>query len=98
MILALLLGLSLAVRRPDGEVSPVFPYLLPAFGFFVGIPIFHAINDPIPKNVQAAVKRCILGLIALDAILATAYVGLWGLLILLLWAPALYLGRRVYST
>ena len=53
---------------------------------------------PAPKKVQAAVKRCVLGLVALDAVLATAFVGLPGLLILLLLPPALLLGKWVYST
>jgi 4-hydroxybenzoate polyprenyltransferase len=48
--------------------------------------------------VQSAVKRSIMGLVLLDAILATAVVGAWGLLILLLLVPALTLGRWIYST
>jgi 4-hydroxybenzoate polyprenyltransferase len=48
--------------------------------------------------VQAAVKRAILSLIALDAVLATGLVGWPGLLILVLAPPALWLGRWVYST
>jgi hypothetical protein len=37
-------------------------------------------------------------LVALDAMLATAIVGTVGLLILLLLAPVLFLGRWIYST
>jgi 4-hydroxybenzoate polyprenyltransferase len=48
--------------------------------------------------VQTAVKRCVLGLAALDAVLATAFVGVPGLLLLLLLPPALALGKWVYST
>ena len=57
-------------------------------------------GDQVPEaqSVQAAIKRCILGLVVLDAILATVYVGLAGLAIILLLPPALLLGRRVYST
>src|SRR5262249_37352212 len=84
MLAALLLGLALAARRPEGTVPLVFPFLLTAFGFFIGIPALRAIAQPEPKNVQAAVKRCILGLVVLDAILATVYAGLWGLLVILL--------------
>jgi 4-hydroxybenzoate polyprenyltransferase len=98
MLAALVLGLALAARRPEGTVPIAFPFLLTGFGFFVGIPVLRAIAQPEPKNVQAAVKRCILGLVVLDAILATVYAGLWGLLIVLLLPPALLLGRRVYST
>jgi 4-hydroxybenzoate polyprenyltransferase len=76
----------------------LFPYLLVAFGFYVGIPAATAIRNPGPKQVQTAVKRAILGLIVLDAILATSLAGTPGLLILLLLLPGLYLGRWVYST
>jgi 4-hydroxybenzoate polyprenyltransferase len=75
-----------------------FPYLLVAFGFLVGRPVARAIADPSPKAVQAAVKRCVLGLVALDAVLATMFVGLPGLAVLLLLPPALVLGKWVYST
>jgi len=40
----------------------------------------------------------VLGLVALDAVLATMFVGLPGLLVLLLLPPALVLGKWVYST
>ena len=43
-------------------------------------------------------KQTVLGIIGLDAVLATAISGTYGLLILLLLPPALWLGRRVYST
>ena len=95
---ALLLGLGLAARRPDGTVTLVFPYLVVAFGFLIGIPLTRALRRPEPKHVQTAVKACVLGLVVLDAALATVYVGPWGLLIALLLPPALLLGKRVYST
>jgi 4-hydroxybenzoate polyprenyltransferase len=75
-----------------------FPYFVAAFLFLVGLPVVRAIRRPEPKFVQAAVKRAILGLVVLDAVLATAFVGLPGLLILLLLPPALLLGKWVYST
>ena len=49
-------------------------------------------------TLVAAVKRAILGLVVLDAVLATAFVGLPGLAILLLLPPAMLLGKWVYST
>jgi hypothetical protein len=76
----------------------LFPYLLVAFGFYVGIPAAAAIRNPMPKQVQAAVKRAVLGLVVLDAILATSLAGTPGLLILLLLPPSLFLGKWVYST
>ena len=78
--------------------SPLFPYLLVAFGFIIGIPVVRPIRQPSPANVQAGVKRCILGLVGLDALLATVFVGTPGLLLLLLLPPALWLGKWVYST
>jgi 4-hydroxybenzoate polyprenyltransferase len=72
--------------------------LLTAFGFLIGFPVVRAIGQPEPKHVQAAIKRCVLGLVVLDAVVATAFVGLYGLLIVLLLPPALIIGKRVYST
>jgi 4-hydroxybenzoate polyprenyltransferase len=76
----------------------LFPYLLVAFGFYVGIPAFAAAGNPGPRQVQTAVKRAILGLVILDAVLATSLAGTVGLLILVLLPPARYLGKWVYST
>ncbi len=98
MLAALLLALAVPVQRPEGAVTPAFPYLLVVFGLLIGVPIVKAIGKPEAGMVQAAVKRCILGLVVLDAVLATAFVNLWGMLIVVLLPPALILGRRVYST
>jgi 4-hydroxybenzoate polyprenyltransferase len=102
MLGALLLSLGLPVLAQQ-EASPptssvLFPYLLVAFGFIVGIPVCNAIAVPEPKRVQIAVKRCVLGLIALDAIFASALAGTVGLVLLLLLPPAMYLGKWIYST
>jgi 4-hydroxybenzoate polyprenyltransferase len=98
MLAALLLALALPTHQAEGSVTVTYPYLLVAFGFLIGLPVARAVAKPDPQFVQAAVKRCILGLVGLDAILATNYVGLWGLAIVLLLPPALLFGRRVYST
>lgn len=98
MLAALFLGLAIPVHNPDGAVTIAYPYLLTAFGFLIGIPVVRAIGQPEPNNVQAAIKRCVLGLVVLDAVLATAFGGLYGLLIVLLLPPALIIGKRVYST
>jgi 4-hydroxybenzoate polyprenyltransferase len=96
VLAALVVALALPTYR---ESSPVaFPYLLVAFGFFVGMPLVKATRSPKPAFVQAAVKRCILGLVLLDAVLATLFVGWPGLAIGLLILPARWLGKRVYST
>jgi 4-hydroxybenzoate polyprenyltransferase len=98
MLAALGLAVTVPAHRPPGTTPIYFPYLVAAFGFFVAAKVVPAIQRPGPKEVQAAVKRSILGLVVLDAVLATAFVGGWGLLILLLFLPARWLGKRVYST
>lgn len=98
MLTALIVALPLPVWFDPGTSSPLFPYLLVGFGFLVGLPVSQAIAQPLPDLVQAAVKRAVLGLIVLDAVLATACVGSIGLLILVLLPPALYLGKWIYST
>lgn len=100
MGVSLALALILKARVADlaGPAMFLFPWLLVAFLFLIGLPIATAIRTPGPREVQAAIKRCVLGLVALDAVLATAFVGTPGLLILLLLPPALVLGKWVYST
>jgi hypothetical protein len=100
MVVSLALALVLKARYPDlaGHAMFLFPWLLVAFGFLIGLPVARAIGTPGPKEVQAAIKRCVLGLVVLDAVLATAFVGAPGLLILLLLPPALLMGKWVYST
>jgi 4-hydroxybenzoate polyprenyltransferase len=103
MLAALILAITLAdadLRRPDQTPSPLFPYLLVALGFFLGLPISRALAVPSPARVQEAVKRSLMGLILLDTALATALAGTAGLLILLLLVPSLYLARQrwLYAT
>ena len=104
--LVMLAGLPLALPLPvfldqadwHPTPSPLFPYLLVGFGFLVGIPVTRAIAKPEARPVQRAVKTAVLGLIVLDAILATGAAGTIGLLLLILLPPALFLGRWIYST
>lgn len=96
--LALALALTLKARLPLDSWPNPFPYLLVIFGFYVGRPLARAISLRGPREVQAAVKRCVLGLVGLDALLATAFVGAPGLLIVFLLPPALVIGKWVYST
>jgi 4-hydroxybenzoate polyprenyltransferase len=101
MLAALVLALPLAVlRQPTQTCAWAFPYLLVGLGFLVGLPVARAIARPVPSLVQEAVKRSLMGLIVLDAVLASALAGWAGLLILLLLAPSLYLARRrgLYAT
>lgn len=98
--LALALGVpALALAGPDGaNPSSLFPYLLVGFGFYLALAMVPAIRQPVPGKVQPAVKRSVLGLVVLDALLASALVGPLGLLLALLLVPGLLLGRWVYST
>jgi 4-hydroxybenzoate polyprenyltransferase len=98
LLFALPLPVVAAGRSEPVTTSPLFPYLLVAYGFVVGVPVARAIGQPTPGRVQAAVKTAVLGLVAFDAVLATALAGAVGLVLLVLLPPALYLGRRLYST
>ncbi|MGL4553257.1 MAG: UbiA family prenyltransferase [Gemmataceae bacterium] len=101
-VVLMALALALAVPAPLAEntASPVFPYLLVGLGFLVGVPAWRAIEEPVPGRVQAAVGRMLMGLIVLDAALATAVAGSAGLVILALLVPGLLLmrARRLYAT
>lgn len=96
--LSLILAMVLKSNLDARPGTWIFPYLLVGFGFVIGLPITKAVANPGPREVQAAIKRCVLGLIALDAVLATAFIGIPGLTILLLLPPALLIGKWVYST
>jgi 4-hydroxybenzoate polyprenyltransferase len=98
MAVALVLALATPLWSAAGTSSVLFPYLLVGLGFLVGIPAVHAITEPNPRRVQIAVKRALVGLVVLDAVLATALSGTIGLVILLLLLPLLYVGRWIYST
>ncbi|HEX3146949.1 MAG TPA: UbiA family prenyltransferase [Gemmataceae bacterium] len=98
MLVAALLALAAATRVPPGTSSPLFPYLLVVAGFWIGTPVLAAVRKPTPDRVQAGVRRSIFGLVVLDALLASVFVGTWGLLLVLLLPPALLLGKWVYST
>ena len=98
MLAAGLLALAVGTRVQPGTSSPLFPYLLVAAGFWVGGPVLAAVRKPTADRVQAGVKRGIFGLVVLDALLASVFVGTWGLLLVLLLPPALILGKWVYST
>jgi 4-hydroxybenzoate polyprenyltransferase len=90
------LALALPLHVAPGKSSLLFPYLLVALGFALGVPLYRAVESPGPANVQGAVKRCLMGLIVLDALLATALAGSVGLVILVLLAPSLYWNRKRY--
>jgi 4-hydroxybenzoate polyprenyltransferase len=103
ILASLLLALTvpaLALESPRGEYEPsrLFLYLLTLFGAYLGVAVIAAIRRPDPTQVQPVVKRAILGLVVLDALLASAFVGSFGLLLAVLVIPGLFLGRWLYST
>jgi 4-hydroxybenzoate polyprenyltransferase len=100
MLTGLILGVAVAVHKPEGTASPAFVPLLVALGFWLGLPLRRAVESPTPANVQAGVKRSLMGLILFDAALAAGTAGTVGLLILLLLVPSLYLNRKrwLYAT
>lgn len=93
VLAALVLGLAVPVYAVANAASPFFPYLLVLLGFLLGTTVWRAYKDPRPEQVQAGVKQLLLGLILLDAVLASGAAGTVGLLILVLALPALWLGR-----
>ncbi|QVL34649.1 UbiA family prenyltransferase [Telmatocola sphagniphila] len=99
IILAAGLGsLSIEYLKQETLGESIYPILLAVFLLGIGRPLLQALREPTPQAVQKAVKRCIFGLIVFDAILATIFVGVWGLAIALLLIPAFILGKWVYST
>ncbi len=98
LVLALTVPALAIQASPDAQPSKLFPYLLALFGFYLSLAILPAINHPVPQRVQAAIKRSVLGLVLLDALLASALIGPLGLLLALLLIPGLLLGRWLYST
>ena len=98
MLLAVGAVLLLPLHEVPTPANRALPYLVVAYGVALFLPLRRAVLDPRPALVQAGVKRAILGLIALDAVIATHAVGWPGLGLLALYVPARLLGRRVYST
>ncbi|VTS05443.1 UbiA family prenyltransferase [Tuwongella immobilis] len=98
MVAAMVLALTIPLQLGPGQSSRWFPYFLATFIILIGGPIRTALQTLQPKPVQQAVKRCILGLVMLDAVLAGLFIGVPGLLILFLLPPALVMGKWVYST
>jgi 4-hydroxybenzoate polyprenyltransferase len=96
MLAAFALAVALPTHLPPGAGSPLFPYLLVALGFWIALPVCRAVASPVPRRVQAAVRRCLMGLVLLDAVLAAGVAGAVGLLILVLLAPSLYLNRKTW--
>ncbi|MCS7044802.1 MAG: UbiA family prenyltransferase [Gemmataceae bacterium] len=102
MLLGVALGLAVPAlaKYVSAKVAPAvgFPYLLVLFTVYVASAVLPAIARPLPQLVQPAVKRAVLGLVLFDAVLATGLAGWVGLVLIALLAPALWLGKWIYST
>lgn len=58
-----------------------------------------AIADPSPPRVQAAVRHCVQSIIVLDAAVCVGYAGqIWGLAVLSLIFPTVFLAQRLKAT
>lgn len=98
MSLAGIAVLLVPLHRPSAEIWWGVPYALFVSALVVGKSVWIAVSDPQPMTVQYAVKSAIFGLVFLDAVIASIFVGPTGLLIGLLLIPAIILGKRIYST
>jgi 4-hydroxybenzoate polyprenyltransferase len=80
--------------------AAMWPLLVALLGFSVLRRCVIAIRQPTAKQIQIAVKQCLVSLIVFDAAicLATVRPAYWSVLILALMFPMLVLGRWVYST
>ncbi len=77
----------------------LFPLLIGLIGLTVVNRGFQALNHPVPRKVQLAVKHAILTLILLDASIAAVSSGTWyGVAVVALLLPAMVLGSRFRST
>ena len=73
--------------------------MMAALGALIAYRCLWAVVEPVPARVQMAVKHCIMSLIVLDAAVCCVVRGLgWAVAILLLLAPAMFLGRWIRST
>ena len=65
----------------------------------VGHRCVRAILDPRARLVQLAVRNCLMSLIVIDAAVVLGMAGpTWACLVLVLLAPAMFLGRWISST
>ncbi len=86
-------------REVGTQLLGRFQLLMAILGALIAWRCFRAVMEPIPLRVQMAVKQGILSLVVLDA--AVCYVArgtVEAVMILLLLAPAIALGRWIHST
>lgn len=100
-LIAALPWLSGAEEGARWQVDPwfAFPVLIGLVGLTVVNRGVQALNHPVPRKVQLAVKHAILTLVLLDAAIAALSAGPWfGGAIALLLLPAMLVGAKFRST
>jgi 4-hydroxybenzoate polyprenyltransferase len=104
----LLAGLGIVASLPRWATGGEWPAINPpgnwnlfwiVLAALIGQRCLRAVLEPVPQRVQAAVKNSIFALIVIDAatVLATQEF-VWAVVILVLLAPMLLLGKWIYST
>jgi 4-hydroxybenzoate polyprenyltransferase len=104
----LLVGLAVVASTPNWASGSEWPpvrvqanwYVFWAlFGLMLGYRCLRAVLDPRPPLVQVAVRNCIFALVIIDAAAVLAVQEMfWGVMILLLLVPMIFIGRWIYST
>jgi 4-hydroxybenzoate polyprenyltransferase len=107
-IAVMLTGIALLASLPSWARGDEWPAIQPPprwyvfwglIGLLIGWRCLQAVLDPRPLRVQTAVKSCLFSLVILDAAACSATQDyFWPLVIVLLLAPSLLLGRWIYST
>lgn len=107
-IAVMLTGIALLASLPSWARGDEWPAIQPPprwyvfwvlIGLLIGWRCLQAVLDPRPLRVQTAVKSCLFSLVILDAAACSATQDYcWPLVIVLLLAPSLLLGRWIYST
>src|SRR5262249_59580401 len=107
-LLILLAGIGLLSSLPHWASGAESPHINPPprwnlfwslIGLLVAWRCLRAIIDPVPTQIQAAVRNCIFALVILDAATCLAVQDrTWSFVILALLIPMVILGRWIYST
>ncbi|MEX0979204.1 MAG: UbiA family prenyltransferase [Pirellulales bacterium] len=107
-VVVMILGIATVASTPTWATGGEWPpfgvrgnwYVFWAlFGMLIAYRCLRAVMEPRAELVQAAVKNCIFSLVVMDAAACLAVQEIfWGLVILLLLVPTMFLGRWIYST
>ncbi len=100
----ILCGIAMVARFPAWiEPEKLMPQQWNLFWLLIGVLVAHrcvrAILDPRARLVQLAVRNCLMSLIVIDAAIVLGMAGSgWACAILVLLAPAMFLGRWISAT